>query len=230
MTTEFNINRRFDFTEKLTRMVVTGVTPSLIITGEGGLGKTHTVKQTLKELGLDETEYEFVKGYSTPRGLYNLLFDNNGKTIIFDDCDSVLENKVAINILKGALDSYDERIITWSAKMTKGDTYPGQFEFTGKIIFISNKSKDSIDQAILTRSLTVDLGMTPTEKIERMTYITPNILPDHDINSKYEALSFLDHVKDSCDISIRSLIMVTKMIKEYPSDWRDMATYMLIGQ
>lgn len=36
----YNINERFTFLNKLTGMVVDGLTPSLIITGEGGLGKT----------------------------------------------------------------------------------------------------------------------------------------------------------------------------------------------
>lgn len=44
---EFNINERFDFLQDLTSMVVCGVTPSLIVTGEGGLGKTHTVNSTM---------------------------------------------------------------------------------------------------------------------------------------------------------------------------------------
>lgn len=40
-TTEFNINQKFDFLTNLTSMVVNDITPSLIVTGEGGLGKTH---------------------------------------------------------------------------------------------------------------------------------------------------------------------------------------------
>ena len=158
--TTFNINQRFNFLQDLTSMVVVGNIPSGIVTGEGGLGKTHTVNETIKELGLSDNEWVSFKGYSTARGLYNTLFDHNGKLIIFDDCDSVLEDKVALNILKSALDSYETRQITWMAKMTKSDEYPSQFNFTGRIIFISNKDKSKIDKAILSRSLTVDLSMT----------------------------------------------------------------------
>lgn len=152
---EFTINQRFEFLGNLTQMVIDRVTPSLIIVGEGGLGKTHSVRQTIKANDLDEDCYIFLKGYSTARGLYNTLYDNNGKLIIFD-CDSVLEDKVAINILKSALDSYEKRTISWMAKMNKSDEYPQQFDFTGRIIFISNKSKEKIDEVIRTRSLTVD--------------------------------------------------------------------------
>jgi hypothetical protein len=155
MTTEkreykdFSINEKFVFLNDLTTMVVKDVTASAVITGEGGLGKTHSVLDCIKsnELEVDK-DYVIFKGYSTARALYNTLYDNNGKLIIFDDCDSVLEDKIAINILKSALDSYDKRTISWMSKMTKADEYPNQFDFTGRIIFISNKSKDKIDGAI----------------------------------------------------------------------------------
>jgi hypothetical protein len=224
---EFNINQRFTFLNNLTQMVVSGITPSLIVTGEGGLGKTHSVTQTIKANDVEEDCYIFLKGYSTARGLYNTLYDNNGKLIIFDDCDSVLEDKVAINILKSALDSYERRTISWMAKMNKSDEYPQQFDFTGRIIFISNKSKEKIDEAIRTRSLTVDLTMTPDDKIERMGSILGSILPEYSIEVKKQALDFLKTVKDDVSLNMRMLIMVTKMASTYPNTWRGLASYMV---
>lgn len=208
-------------------MVVMGSTPSLIVTGEGGLGKTHTVTETIKELNLDDNDWVTFKGYSTPRGLYNTLFDHNGKLIVFDDCDSVLEDKVALNILKSALDSYETRQITWMAKMTKSDEYPNQFNFTGRVIFISNKDRSKIDGAILSRSLTVDLSMTPQEKIERMSFILPRILPTVPLDVKVDALNFLDQNKDSAQLNLRTLIMVSKIRRQFPDTWKDLATYMI---
>jgi hypothetical protein len=208
-------------------MVIYDVTPSLIIVGEGGLGKTHSVSQAIGFTGLENNEYVFFKGYSTARGLYNTLYDNNDKLIIFDDCDSVLEDKVAVNILKSALDSYETRTISWMARMNKNDEYPQQFDFTGRIIFISNKSKSSIDGAILSRSLTVDLTMTPDEKIERMTTILPNILPEYSDEVKTEALNFLNENKEGSNINMRTLIMVIKMASSNPDTWKSMASYML---
>jgi len=223
----FTINQRFEFLGNLTQMVIGGITPSLIVTGEGGLGKTHSITQSIKNTDMGESDYVFFKGYSTARGLYNTLFDNNGKLIIFDDCDSVLEDKVALNILKSALDSYETRTISWMAKMNKNDEYPQQFNFTGRIIFISNKSKEDMNEAILSRSLTVDLTMTPTDKIERMSAILASILPEYTLEAKKEALDFLKTVKDEVSLNMRMLIMVTKMRATYPSNWRDMAKYMV---
>lgn len=223
----FNINQRFQFLNDLTTMVVNNATPSLIVTGEGGLGKTHSVTETIKSNDLSDDEYIFFKGYSTARGLYNTLYDNNGKLIIFDDCDSVLDDKVALNILKSALDSYEKRTISWMAKMNKNDEYPQQFEFTGRIIFISNKSITDVNEAIRSRSLTVDLTMTPSDKIERMNAILENILPEYSLEFKKDALSFLSEVCNEVSVNMRMLIMVTKMRYNYPDRWKDLASYMV---
>ena len=227
MAESFDINQRFGFLNDLTTMVVNGITPSLIVTGEGGLGKTHSVSKTIEANDLYDSEYVFFKGYSTARGLYNTLYDNNGKLIVFDDCDSVLDDKVAVNILKSALDSYEKRTISWVSKMNKSDEYPQHFDFTGRIIFISNKSKEKIDEAILTRSLTVDLTMTPDDKVARMESILGNILPEYDMDVKQDALGFLKSVKDEVNLNMRMLIMVAKMRLMYPDTWRSLASYMV---
>lgn len=227
MSNNFNINQKFDILNNLTSMVVNDVTPSLLVTGDPGMGKTQSVTTTIKMNDLENEDFIFIKGYSTARGLYNTLFDNNGKLIIFDDCDSVLEDKVAISILKSALDSYEERTISWSAKMNKNDEYPQQFNFTGRIIFISNKSKSKIDTAILSRSLTVDLTMTPDEKIERMNFVLTDILPDYKLEIKKDALAFLSENRETANLNMRTLIMVSKMRFAFPENWREMANYML---
>jgi hypothetical protein len=223
----YNINQRFEFLKQLTGLVLDGITPSLIVTGEGGLGKTHSVMQVINEKGLYPHEWIQFKGYSTARGLYNTLYDNNGKVIVFDDCDSILEDRVAVNILKSALDSYETRKISWMSRMSRGDEYPNQFNFTGKIIFISNKPMSSIDGAILSRSLTVDLSMTSDEKIERMTYILPNILPDVPMSVKVDALRFLEDKKSEMELNLRSLIITSKIRMAHPDNWINLATYMI---
>ena len=89
--------------------------------------------------------YRVIKGFSTAKGLYRSLFEGNGMTLVFDDCDSVLKDPVALNLLKGALDSYGERYISWNADIRDEDL-PRSFKFTGSIVFISNKDMESLDQ------------------------------------------------------------------------------------
>ena len=60
-----------------------------------------------------------------------------------------------------------------------------------------------------------------------MRFIVANILPEYPIDIKEKALDFLDTVKDDVSINLRTLIMVSKMIKSFPDTWQDLATYMV---
>ena len=240
----YDINQRFGFVEQLVNMVATGVQPSAVITGEGGLGKTYTVTKTLEANGYKDISdladfqvgsiintrkcFTMIKGFSTAKGLYRTLFENNKSIVVFDDCDAVLKDPVALNLLKGALDSYGKRIISWNADM-KDDDLPRSFEFTGRVIFISNMDQDRIDQAIRSRSMMIDLSMSLDQKIDRMEFIAKSdeFLPEYDADIKTDALNLIRSIKSECkEISLRTLIAVSK-VRASNKEWKDLATYML---
>jgi len=241
---EFGINKRFEFVEQMVGMVSKKTIASAIITGQGGLGKTHTVLGSLEKSGyknvtdLAEFEigtlvntaksYRIIKGFSTAKGLYRTLFEGNNMVLVFDDCDSVLKDPVALNLLKGALDSYGERYINWNADIRDPDL-PRSFKFTGSIIFISNMDLDRIDQAVKSRAFCVDLSMTQEQKVERMEVLVESreFLEDFSITVKRDAIAFIkanqDHVSN---LSLRTLIATTKIAAE-GGDWKQLAKYVL---
>jgi hypothetical protein len=240
----YGINERFSFVEKLVNMVANNIQPSAIITGEGGLGKTYTVVKTLENNGYKDISdladfdvgavintrkcFTMVKGFSTAKGLYRTLFENNRSIIVFDDCDAVLKDPVALNLLKGALDSYGKRIISWNADMRDEDL-PRSFNFEGRVIFISNMNQDRIDQAIRSRSMMIDLSMSAEQKIDRMEYIaeSADFLPDFSLQHKKDALDLIRELANEAkEISLRTLISITK-IRSANKDWKEMATYLL---
>jgi hypothetical protein len=225
---QFNINDKFRFLENMIKMVIKKTAVSMIITGEGGLGKSYIVSQEVAKKQLTEGyDYIIVKGYSTARGLYRTLYENSDKLIIFDDCDEVLKDATAKNILKGALDSYDVRKINWITSKELPDL-PNEFEFEGQIIFISNLAQEKIEQALLSRSMSIDLSMTTEVKIERMRAILPKIKPSVPLDLKEECLNLVEEYKDQCgDLNFRTLIKVISMRidPENSEDWKDMAIY-----
>jgi hypothetical protein len=241
---KFHINERFSFLEKAVQMVADKVQPSVVVSGAGGLGKTYTVRQALQHSGLEDftlnteegteidrsNSFVFIKGFSTPKALYRSLYANNNSVIVYDDCDSILGNDVALNILKAGLDSYDKRVISWGAENRgKDDDLPQQFEFTGQIIFITNLPADDIDQSIRSRSLMVDVSMTTQETVDRMGEIIRkrSFLPEYSMEIKNDSLAFIDLYKDSAkELSLRTLITICKIRSEFgDQDWMRMAEY-----
>lgn len=241
---EFGINERFGFVEKMVSMVAKKTIASAIITGQGGLGKTHTVLKALKSHGMQDTTdlsqfeigakintpkaFRLIKGFSTAKGLYRTLFEGNGQVLVFDDCDSVLKDPVALNLLKGALDSYGERWISWNADF-KDDDLPKSFKFTGTIVFISNMDLHKIDQAVKSRAMCVDLSMTTEQKVERMEVLVaePEFLPEYNKVFKEDAIGFIrENMNAVANLSLRTLIATTK-IRAEGGDWKQLAKYVI---
>ena len=213
--------------ELYTKQVATGKSNSLIVSGQSGVGKTQTVKDTLKNLGLTpDVDFYTSTGTITTAGLYETLFRNRNKLILFDDCDAVFKEQDSVNILKGALDTYEIREISKIVKTHFDSTgmtdeqieeeynssgkLPNKFEFKGKIIFISNLPEDKFNDALLSRSLHVDVQLNKEELYDRMKEIMVKISPDVDDNVKKEALNYLIFVTNAYpvkfDLNIRTLI------------------------
>ena len=204
--------------ERLTKMVGRGLQPSLVITGGAGMGKTHIVKSTLEEMGLQES-YDFVhfKGRATAAGLFVTLYENNDKIIVLDDCDSVFRDDDAVNILKGALDSYDTRKISYISTKSLKDEYgsevPRHFEFSGRIIFISNISQSKLDEAIRSRSFVADVDLTNEQMFERIEQLMPKMESRVPQAAKEQALELMKELDKEFDIEInlRSFIKAARI-------------------
>lgn len=243
----FTINERFQFVGDMIKMLAMGDQPSVIVTGPGGLGKTFNVLNALKNCGLADvsllSEFDIgevlstsksfvvVKGYSTPKGLYRTLYEFRNGVIVFDDCDSVLKDPVSLNLLKAALDSYEKRIISWRADIRDEDL-PTSFEFKGRVVFISNMSSVQLDQAIITRSMVVDLSMTTAQKVERMKFILnqDDFMTEYSNKIKTEAIELIEILKDKVkELSLRTLIQVIKIRKDAGANWKNLAEYTICG-
>jgi hypothetical protein len=243
----FTINQRFEFVTDMVRMLANGDQASVIVTGPGGLGKSFNVIKALEKANMKDVtlleEFEIgtrlnmnktfrvIKGYSTPKGLYRALYENKDGVIVFDDCDSVLKDPVSLNILKGALDSYSRRIISWRADL-KDEDLPTSFEFKGRVIFISNMPSCALDQAIISRSMAVDLSMTTQQKVDRMRFLLSqsDFMPEFPMAYKTDAINLIETLKDSVrELTLRTLIQVTTIRKGGGANWKNLAEYTICG-
>jgi len=171
----------------LDQIMITGRPKSLIAYGTGGVGKTWELEKSLEannvrvydeELHLDPSEYDAVviSGNTSPSDMYNILYTNKEKLVIFDDCDSMWGNEDAENILKKALDTSGDNNIRYANPKPVSISDDGvkiyppkQFKFTGQIIFISNMRREQLPQPIVdSRARTIDLSMSMSETLEKL--------------------------------------------------------------
>jgi len=228
----------FNDMTNLVDMVASGVNPSLVISGAPGLGKTFLTIKQLREQGLKEgVDFIHVKGRATAAGMFITLYENSDKLIIFDDCDSVFKDKDAVNLLKGALDSYDKRTISWLAakplKDADGENLPRFFDFKGKIIFITNVSASNIDSAIKSRSFIIDIDLNSDQMLTRMKDLLPEIEPGVDsLKLKREALNALRSLNkkyDNVQLNFRSLIKAIRIRQMGFKNWKNMVAEQIVN-
>ena len=192
--------KRFEMLADSCELAAAGRIKSLIITGQPGLGKTYTVENTLGDV-----PYTVIKGHCTPLHLYTTLYENSEGLIVFDDCDSILENKISGNILKAGLDTKKTRVISWRSAFAEKNGLPTEFTFNGTIIFISNKNPDKIDRAVISRSVLIDLHLNSDEIIERLNDVLENLETDLNLDDRKFVLNFMKKYRATLpELNIRS--------------------------
>ena len=227
---EFSVIERFEFIGQFVRLLAKGAINSFVLTGSGGIGKTTVVMKTLQSLGLkedmpDETgDYMVIRGFSTPRALYDTLYQFKDKILVLDDADAIFKDPTGANLLKAALDDKPVRVLNWSTSRESESDAPSRFVYTGKMIFISNMSINQFPQAIISRSQKVDVSLDNAEKVEIITKIFGDI--DHDENEKMDVLEFIqENAENAADLNIRSAVALLTLRQEFGTKWARIAKY-----
>jgi hypothetical protein len=186
---------------------------SLVVKGEGGLGKSYTTLKTLDNLGLKENiNYLYVAGYMTPLQLFNTIAKSctleAPRLLVFDDIDALITNKISVALLKSALGEVrGKRVVSYHSSSSKVEGTPS-FEFDGKIIIILNdtKQESAFGKPLLDRTIVFDMTLTHKELISYVEEILPNIHTKLSIEDKKLVWGKIKQFSDNQRFSVRSLI------------------------
>jgi len=241
------IRERFDILHEMTKACVNGDIRAMIVSGPPGVGKSFGVEQEIEKATLFDKlagkrlRAEVVKGSATPIGLYQALYkySDDNCVLVFDDCDSILLDDVALNLLKGALDSGKKRTISWLSESStlRREGIPDRFEFKGSVIFITNlkfdqmksqKLRDHLD-ALQSRCHYLDLTLdTMRDKVLRIKQIAKDgvLFADYDFEEcvQDEIIEFMEANQNRLrEMSLRMALKIADLRKSFAGNWKRLA-------
>jgi hypothetical protein len=148
------IAARFSILDEMAEAVSTSKVRAMIVSGPPGIGKSYGVERALEKRSMfddiagSQRKFEVVKGAMSAIGLYKKLYEHSAKghVVCFDDCDAVLYDDLALNLLKAALDTGKKRTLHWNteSRTLMAEGMPNSFEFHGGVIFITNIKFDNV--------------------------------------------------------------------------------------
>ena len=240
---------RFSILDEMASACISGDIRAMIVAGPPGVGKSHGVETQMEKASMfdkiagKKVRYNVVKGAMTALGLYAQLYKYSDRknVLIFDDCDSVFGDELALNILKAALDSGKTRKICWNSdsRLLREEGIPNQFNFNGSAIFITNLKFDNIKskklqdhlEALQSRCHFLDLTInSERDKMLRIKQVHRDadggVFKDYDFESiqETEILEFMweNHGKLR-ELSLRMCLKIADLVKISPANWKNLA-------
>ena len=240
------IAARFSILDEMADAVATSKVRAMIISGPPGIGKSYGVEKALERQNMFEDiagrnrKFEMVKGAMSAIGLYKKLYEHSAKghVVCFDDCDAILYDDLALNLLKAALDTTPRRTLHWNteSRTLMAEGMPNSFEFSGGVIFITNikfdnvKSKKLQDhlQALQSRCHYLDLTidsmrdrMLRIKQICRAGMLEKYAMPEE---TEQDLIEFIFENRHKLrEISLRMVLKIADLWKMAPDKYKLLA-------
>ena len=240
------IASRFSILDEMADAVATSKVRAMIVSGPPGIGKSYGVEKALEKQNMFEDiagkarRFEMVKGAMSAIGLYKKLYEHSGKghVVCFDDCDAILYDNLALNLLKAALDTTPRRTLHWNteSRTLMAEGMPNSFEFNGGVIFITNikfdnvKSKKLQDHLQALQSRCHYLDLTIDSMKDRMLRIKQicraGMLEKYHMPADVEQdlIQFIiDNKHRLREISLRMVLKIADLWKMKPDGYKQLA-------
>jgi hypothetical protein len=182
---------------------------------------------------LDTSKVREISSVST-RMLNVSKWDDERREEYNDLLDKALDNegKVDVKSVAKTIDDDDDEDEEGADEGKSGLAkikFPSTFNFTGRVVFISNLKKEEFDSAILSRSAKIDMSMTPDQILIRMKSILPHLGgSDVSIEDKQELLDHLAHMHKNKEIDMLTMREFDKgmnILRSGVKNWPELLVY-----
>lgn len=216
--------------------IASGELRSLIVNGPPGVGKSAMVQKYLTQN--KSGSQMFVNGQMALMSLYHALYKHKekGQVLVLDDVDSVFSKSEGLNILKAAMDTTNQRVISWESTtaMLNALGLPTRFNFNGSVVLITNvgfggavtKQLAHLN-ALKDRSFCIPIAdggsQSAYKQIAYMVY-------RHDMLKAYNftdevKMELLEYILVNLDnlytVSLRTIIKLAEVYRLNPKTWQD---------
>jgi hypothetical protein len=240
------IQNRFEILNEMTEALIQQKVKGMIVSGPPGIGKSYGVESTMNKFSTfddiagSKRKFEVVKGAMSAIGLYKKLYEHadRGHVVCFDDCDVILYDDLALNLLKAALDTGRKRTLHWNteSRFLHAEGVPNQFEFQGGIIFITNVKFDNVKskklrdhlEALQSRCHYLDLTIdSMRDRMLRIKQIVRAGMLDKYAMSDADKQTLVDYIFTNKhrlrEISLRMVLKVADLWKMAPDRYQQLA-------
>jgi hypothetical protein len=240
------ISNRFEILNEMTEAIAQQKVKGMIVSGPPGIGKSYGVETTLMkystfdDIAGKKRKFEVVKGAMSAIGLYKKLYEHAdpGHVVCFDDCDVILYDDLALNLLKAALDTGRKRTLQWGteSRFLHAEGVPNAFDFEGGIIFITNVKFDNVKskklrdhlEALQSRCHYLDLTIdSMRDRMLRIRQIVRAGMLDKYSMSDETKQSLVEYIMANKhrlrEISLRMVLKIADLWRMAPDRYRELA-------
>jgi hypothetical protein len=229
------------------KLIKSGATNLLMLTGPGGTGKTWNLESEMQAAGLEDgLGYFKTVGAGSASATYETLYNHRNEIILFDECDTLMNDSEVRAMIKASTDSGKIRKVSFNKKglnyydpATQAEPdeegqLPRYFEFKGGIILVANVSLNKLDPdgAIRTRGFTMEINPTNEEMLDAISGLVQKMeLPEGltlSAKMRTEVFQFIkEHGGKKNRINLRTLNNALKVCAAYDGEdgWQEMVKH-----
>lgn len=239
------INEKFETLKLLSEAACKGQIRSMIVSGSPGTGKTYEVTQAIAHAEASNPLFysSVIKGTISPIALYIELYNAANGVLVLDDSDSAFSDPEALQLLKAATESSNNRVISYRkmSSVLEAEGIPNKFIFNGCVIILTNTnleearaSKAPHYDALISRAHYINAVLgSDREKVIRIKSViqTSNILKDILPNKEHhqEVVDFIDKFHPRArELSIRMVSKLAEIRAAFGDKWTAIAKTTLL--